>query len=86
MRLRIDTSEIKFRVAALAKPRARSRADQTQNAYSDDSDRSVQGFRTVWIGGRVAADAGRLFPALSPPFGSGCSVPWAGGPGLERRA
>jgi len=34
-----------------------------QVAYSDDSDRSVRGFRTVRIGGRVAADAGRLLPA-----------------------
>jgi hypothetical protein len=31
-------------------------------AYSDESDRSVRGFRTPRVGGRVAADAGRLSP------------------------
>ena len=31
-------------------------------AYSDESDRSVRGFRTRRVGGRVAADAGVLPP------------------------
>ena len=56
------------------------------DAYSDDSDRSVRCFRSGWVGGRVAADAGCLGPRFSPPFGSGRSVPRAGGPGLKRRA
>jgi hypothetical protein len=56
------------------------------HAYSDDSDRSVRCFRSGWVGGRVAADAGCPGPRFSPPSGSGRSVPWAGGPGLMRRA
>ena len=35
MRTRIDTSEIKFRVAATARPAARSRTDQTQKTTPD---------------------------------------------------
>ena len=50
MRLRIDTSEIKFRVAALAKPRARSRADQTQKTMPDG--------RPIWAVRLTAIDAG----------------------------
>jgi SAM-dependent methyltransferase len=53
-------------------------------AYSDDSDRSVRCFRSGWVGGRVAADAGCPGPRFSPPFGSGRSVPRAGGAGLMR--
>jgi conjugative relaxase-like TrwC/TraI family protein len=55
-------------------------------AYSDDSDRSVRCFRSGWVGGRVAADAGCPGPRFSPPSGSGRSVPRAGGAGLMRRA
>ncbi len=53
--------------------------------YSDESVHPVRGFRSPGIGGRVAADAA-LVPGWSPPFGSGRSVPWAGGLGLKRRA
>ena len=50
MRLRIDTSEIKFRVAALAKPRARSRTDQTQKTTPDG--------RPIWAVRLTAIDTG----------------------------
>lgn len=50
MRLRIDTSEIKFRVAALAQPRARSRTDQTQKTMPDG--------RPIWAIRLTAIDAG----------------------------
>ena len=50
MRLRIDTSENKFRVAALAQPRARSRADQTQKTTPDG--------RPVWAVKLTATDTG----------------------------
>ena len=35
MRLRIDISEVRFRVAATARPAAKSRADQTQKTTPD---------------------------------------------------
>ena len=50
MRLRIDTSEVKFRVAALARPRARSRTDQTQKTMPDG--------RPIWAVRLIAVDAG----------------------------
>src|SRR6516165_5682171 len=50
MRLRIDTSENKFRVAALAQPRARSRTDQTQKTTPDG--------RPVWAVELTATDTG----------------------------
>ena len=37
-------------------------------AYSDDSDRSVRCFRSGWVGGRVAADAGCPGPRLLTSF------------------
>ena len=50
MRLRIDTSEVKFRVAATARPRARSRTDQTQKTMPDG--------RPIWAVRLTAIDAG----------------------------
>ena len=50
MRLRIDTSENKFRVAALAQPRARSRTDQAQKTTPDG--------RPVWAVKLTATDTG----------------------------
>ena len=50
MRLRIDTSENKFRVAALAQPRARSRTDQTQKTTPDG--------RPIWAVKLTATDTG----------------------------
>lgn len=50
MRLRIDTSEIKFRIAALAQPRAKSRNDQTQKTTPDG--------RPIWAVKLTATDTG----------------------------
>jgi hypothetical protein len=50
MRLRIDMSEVKFRIAALAQPRARSRNDQTQKTMPDG--------RPIWAIRLTAIDAG----------------------------
>ena len=50
MRLRIDTSENKFRIAALAQPRARSRNDQTQKTTPDG--------RPIWAVKLTATDTG----------------------------
>ena len=50
MRIRIETSENKFRVAALAQPRARSRTDQTQKTTPDG--------RPVWAVKLTATDTG----------------------------
>ena len=40
----------------------------TPPAYSDDSDHPVRGFRSGWVGGRVAADAGCPGPRLLTSF------------------
>ena len=68
MRLRIDTSENKFRVAALAQPRARSRTDQTQKTTPDGRpiwavrlipiDADSNSSETVWV--EVARDEPKL--------------------------
>jgi len=68
MRLRIDTSENKFRVAALAQPRARSRTDQTQKTTPDGRpiwavrlipiDADSNSSETVWV--EVAGDEPKL--------------------------
>ena len=50
MRLRIDTSEVRFRVAAMPQPRAKSRTDQTQKTTPDG--------RPVWAVRLTAIDAG----------------------------
>ena len=68
MRLRIDTSENKFRVAALAQPRARSRTDQTQKTTPDGQpiwsmrltaiDTGSNSSETIWV--EVAGEEPRL--------------------------
>jgi len=50
MRLRIDTSEVRFRVAAMPQPRAKSRTDQTQKTTPDG--------RPVWAVRLTAIDTG----------------------------
>ena len=50
MRLRTDTSEVKFRVAAMPLPRAKSRADQTQKTTPDG--------QPVWAVRLTAIDTG----------------------------
>jgi phenolic acid decarboxylase len=50
MRLRIDTSEVKFRIAATAQPRAKSRTDTTQKTTPDG--------RPVWAVKLTATDTG----------------------------
>ena len=68
MRLRIDTSEVKFRVGALPQPRARSRADQTQKTTPDGQpiwsvrltaiDTGSNSTETIWV--EVAGEEPRL--------------------------
>jgi hypothetical protein len=50
MRLRIDTSEVKFRIAATAQPRAKSRTDSTQKTTPDG--------RPIWAVKLTATDTG----------------------------
>jgi len=50
MRLRIDTSEVKFRVASTPQPKTVSRADRTQRTLPDG--------RPVWTMRLTAIDAG----------------------------
>jgi hypothetical protein len=50
MRLRIDTSEVKFRVASMAKPRMESRQSQRQKTTRDG--------RAIWTVRLTAIDAG----------------------------
>ena len=45
-------------------PRAKKTLELSLRAYSDESDRSVRGFRTPAVGGRVAADAGGVILPL----------------------
>ena len=50
MRLRIDISEVRFRVAATARPAAKSRADQTQKTTPDG--------QPIWTVRLTAIDTG----------------------------
>jgi len=50
MKLRIDTSPVKFRVAALPQPRTVSRADQTQKRTPDG--------QPIWVVRLTAVDTG----------------------------
>ena len=68
MRLRIDISEVKFRVAATARPAARSRADQTQKTTPDGQpvwtvrltaiDTGINSSETIWV--EVAGEEPKL--------------------------
>jgi hypothetical protein len=68
MRLRIDISQVKFRVAASARPAARSRADQTQKTTPDGQpvwsvrltaiDTGVNSSETIWV--EVAGEEPKL--------------------------
>lgn len=68
MRLRIDTSEVKFRVAALPQPRTVSRADQTQKTTPDGTpiwvvrlsaiDTGANSTESIWV--EVAGDEPKL--------------------------
>jgi hypothetical protein len=59
MRRRIDISEVKFRVAATARPAAKSRADQTQKTTPDGEllwtvrltaiDTGINSSETIWV-------------------------------------
>jgi hypothetical protein len=68
MRLRIDISEVKFRVAALPQPRSVSRSDQTQKKTPDGKpiwvvrlsaiDTGANSTESIWV--EVAGDEPRL--------------------------
>ena len=68
MRLRIDISEVRFRVAAAARPAAKSRADQTQKTTPDGQpiwsmrltaiDTGSNSSETIWV--EVAGEEPRL--------------------------
>jgi len=68
MRLRINISEVKFRVAALPQPRTVSRADQTQKTTPDGQkiwvvrltavDTGVNSVESIWV--EVAGDEPKL--------------------------
>jgi hypothetical protein len=50
MRLRIDTSEVRFRIAAMPQPRAKSRTDTTQKTTPDG--------QPIWAVRLIALDTG----------------------------
>lgn len=68
MRLRIDTSEVKFRVAALPQPRSVSRTDQTQKTTPNGQpiwvvrlsaiDTGANSTESIWV--EVAGDEPKL--------------------------
>jgi hypothetical protein len=68
MRLRIDTSEVRFRVASLPQPRQRSATDQTQRTTPDGQpvwavrltaiDTGTNTSETIWV--EVAGEQPRL--------------------------
>ena len=68
MRRRIDIAEVKFRVAATARPAARSRADQTQKTTPDGQliwsvrltaiDTGINSSETIWV--EVAGEEPKL--------------------------
>ncbi len=68
MRRRIDISEVKFRVAATARPAAKSRVDQTQKTTRDGEpiwtvrltaiDTGVNSSETIWV--EVAGEEPKL--------------------------
>ena len=68
MRLRIDISEVRFRVAATARPAAKSRADQTQKTTPDGQpiwtvrltaiDTGANSSETIWV--EVAGEEPKL--------------------------
>jgi hypothetical protein len=68
MRTRIDTSEIKFRVASTARPAAKSRTDQTQKTTPDGQpiwtvrltaiDTGSNSSETIWV--EVAGEEPKL--------------------------
>ena len=88
MRLRIDTSEIKFRVAALAQPRARSRTDQTQKTMPDGRpiwavrltaiDAGSNSSETIWV--EVAGDEPKLATDELVQVDGLVFAPWISGP------
>ena len=68
MRLRIDISEVKFRVASTARPAAKSRTDQTQKTTPDGQliwsvrltaiDTGANSSETIWV--EVAGEEPKL--------------------------
>ena len=68
MRLRIDISQVKFRVASTARPAARSRNDQTQKTTPDGQliwsvrltaiDAAANSSETIWV--EVAGEEPKL--------------------------
>ena len=94
MRLRIDTSEIKFRVAAMPAPRQESRENTAQrktpdgrpiwNVRLDAIDTGAQTKETIWV--EVAVDEPELtFDGFAEVHGL-VFAPWVGRDNKIRRA
>ena len=94
MRLRIDTSEIKFRVAAMPAPRQESRENTAQrktpdgrpiwNVRLDAIDTGAQTKETIWV--EVAGDEPELtFDGFAEVRGL-VFAPWVGRDNKIRRA
>ena len=88
MRLRIDISEVRFRVAATARPAAKSRADQTQKTTPDGQpiwtvrltaiDTGINSSETIWV--EVAGDEPKLATDELVQVDGLVFAPWISGP------
>jgi hypothetical protein len=94
MRLKIDTSEVRFRVAATPQPRQESRDSKTQRKTPDGRpvwtvrldaiDTARESKETIWV--EVAGDEPKLtFDGFADVHGL-VFAPWVGRDGKIRRA
>lgn len=94
MRLKIDTSEVKFRVASAAQPRQQSRENKTQKTTPDGRpvwtvrldaiDNSRETKETIWV--EVAGDEPRLTFDEFAQVRDLVFAPWLGRDGKIHRA